>query len=80
MIVARRHDALETLLPTDWIELVHCVDWTVMIDTVPRDLARDDAQELLRLCGALEPHARHVQRVALGADSCVTVIKWKAQP
>ena len=36
-------------------------------------------EELLRLCGAREPHAHHVQCVALGAESCATEIRWKPQ-
>lgn len=144
----------ETLLPTDWLELDRCVDWTVALDevlgtgdlttcaemtrnitinhfsalyrpiltgTTPNEMlvktsrlwtryydrgesivefpAANHAlkrilhapdlplhhqvflvpyyEELLRLCGAREPHARHVQCVALGAEECVTEIKWK---
>ena len=146
----------ETLLPTDWLELDACVEWTVMMDkifgtgdlttcgamtrhvtvhhfsalyratlsgTTPKEMLvktsrlwlryydRGDSivefpsehvalkrilsapdlplhhqvfivpyyEELLRLCGAHEPHARHAQCVALGADSCVTEIRWKSK-
>jgi hypothetical protein len=34
-------------------------------------------EELLRLCGAKEPSARHVKCVALGADCCETEVRWK---